>query len=162
MKWGLGRKRHRISRVIRAVFFETSLARRIRSRKLRRQPSRWEIREPSEEGSLDVHHRNSSETEKTEVSCSTESTRTICLLAEEDERDEYEVQKHEDSSKCGACFFPAGLAVLILWGKVCAIFFTSTWLLFITPRSRHPDSSPSPGGRGLHLKHYLRGPLSGL
>ncbi|KAF5728004.1 hypothetical protein HS088_TW21G00146 [Tripterygium wilfordii] len=40
----------------------------------------------------------------------------------------------------GLCFVVFSLVVLVFWGKVCAIFCTSTWLFFVPCRSIRSDS----------------------
>ncbi|KAL9670553.1 hypothetical protein QQ045_008106 [Rhodiola kirilowii] len=146
------KKRKRISRVIRAVFIETSLARKIRNRKLRWQPPQWEIREPSsEDGSVDLNPTSPEATDQLSSPTGSDIT-TICLLSRD--------SRIKKRVKFSACFLPVTLLVLILWGKFCAIFFTSTVIFGIGRLSRGQEVSS--GGRGLHLKHYLSGPLLDL
>lgn len=141
-------------------------ARKIRNRKLKRQSSQWEIREASEttdNSSVELNSASPEITETSELSSPTNSdttTTTICLFQDNDQAVPKE-KKRDDSRKFTTYLFPVALLVLIFLGKLCAIFLTSTWLFGISTLSNDPENS-SLGERDLHLKHYLRGPLSDL
>lgn len=155
----------RFSRVFRAVFFETSLAKKIRRKvgqKDKRQKSKSE--NPSSENSTrDGFSGNESRITNTEVSSSLEdssantssssgssSFSSTSRLPDQNRA----LQRQETSQKKRTsgefdhsnrfCLVLVSLLVLILWGKVFAILCTST-LLFLVPQLSKCSGTESKG-----------------
>ncbi|XP_011048486.1 PREDICTED: uncharacterized protein At5g23160-like [Populus euphratica] len=166
-----------LSRVIKAVFFDTILAKRIHDRKGNLcQDSNIGSKPPSSSSSspppppsmdskkslddtsdhdntnlvnkvlIDTHQAN----EVTSCPSSISESRKLSKIKNSRNPNELLEFKAKTKDKSGIYLFLVSLAVTVLWGKLCAIFFTITWLYFL-PRRQHSTSRPQNVTRSLWL-----------
>ncbi|KAK2639270.1 hypothetical protein Ddye_027065 [Dipteronia dyeriana] len=155
-----GRK---LLRMMRAVMFETSLAKKIRKKKHKHK--QWQSdkngnsiqQEYSEDANGRTISRNSSAiTSSSSSACSSSlssnarqrysdginSFRLNNAVDRKQKPDMSFIHNQERRKGCrgriniGCCFLVISLFVLVFWGRVCAIVCTSTWLFFVPQRWR--------------------------
>ncbi|KAJ6693366.1 hypothetical protein OIU85_004163 [Salix viminalis] len=152
-----------LSRVIKTVFFETLLSKRVRDGK----------GNPCQDSDIGSKHSSSMDSKKClddktnsvnkvvliethqandATSCSgsiSESTKLSRIKSSRKPNQELEF-KAKIMDKSSIYLFLISLTVTVLWGKFCAIFFTIIWLYFL-PRKQHNPSRPRNVIRSLWL-----------
>lgn len=131
--------RPRLLGILKAFFFETSVAKRIRKRKTK-QTNSGSISSNERPSLLKEFDQDGSITSSYASACTSSSDHTNKSFRlerkQEQQRDivVVEAQHHQHYGRgcydpnVGLCFILISLLILILWGKLCAIFCTSTWL----------------------------------
>lgn len=165
-----------LSRVIKAVFFETILSKRIHDRKgnlcqdsnIGSKPSssssppppppsmdsKKSLDDTSDHDNtnlvnkvlIDAHQAN----EATSCPSSISESRKLSRIKNSRNPDEELEFKAKTMDKSGIYLFLISLTVTVLWGKLCAIFFTIIWLYFL-PRRQHNTSRSQNATRSLWL-----------
>ncbi|KAK9269137.1 hypothetical protein L1049_000906 [Liquidambar formosana] len=166
------RKKGKVSRILKAVFFETSLAKKIGNRKARKNSSRSNSNkstnddksqtpldgkamptEPSEDDDRRLNSKTPSSSHPSSLTASfsrgssSSSLRALNSGSLSDRKTSFPSNSMEskrwpdESCNYGLCLLLISLLVLIFWGRICAIFCTSTWLFFV-PRRRIRQESP--------------------
>ncbi|KAL9342683.1 hypothetical protein Peur_066008 [Populus x canadensis] len=171
-----------LSRVIKAVFFETILSKRIHDRKgnlcqdsnIGSKPpppppssspppppppsssmdSKKSLDDTSDHDNtnlvnkvlIDTHQAN----EVTSCPSSIPESRKLSKIKNSRNPNEELEFKAKTMDKSGIYLFLISLTVTVLWGKLCAIFFTIIWLYFL-PRRQHNTSRPQNVTRSLWL-----------
>ncbi|XP_022717966.1 uncharacterized protein LOC111276488 [Durio zibethinus] len=153
--------RRSFSRYVKALFFETSLMKKMRSKKLGQKLNRnytnLKYSKPISKSTNDSpsmnednHSKRSTSssafspclcTTSTMNSTSTTATTSRCSSSSVSSNSRLSLSETMENNKqgkvgngngfnVGICLFLISLLVLVIWGKVCAIFCTSTWLFF--------------------------------
>ncbi|KAJ4726211.1 vitellogenin-2-like [Melia azedarach] len=141
--------RQRLLGILKAVLFETSMAKKIRKRRFQQkicQPG-----DPLNESSLNKElsevddgsilsntcsslRSSSLSTSVCPSSLSSKSYGLNTFDRKQQKQDNVRIQQHGKlcyPPNIGLCLLLISLLVLVFWGKVCAIFCTSTWLFFV-------------------------------
>ncbi|XP_024034236.1 uncharacterized protein LOC18054329 [Citrus clementina] len=142
-KGGSSSARPRLLGILKAVLFETSLAKRIRKRKIKQKTCQTSSGSSNEESSMLKEFDQDGSITSSASACTSSSDPTNKSLRlkckQKQQRDVVvaEAQHHHHlnqhgrgcyDSYVGFCLILISLLILIVWGKLCAIFCTSTWL----------------------------------
>lgn len=179
-----------ISRLLKAILFETSLAKKIKKRELLqkvKQSEKVEKESNPEKNSVDsknkefakkdddgVNISNSNMTGSSHSSLWSSSSSSLSLDSKSlsdtsrlfrSNSSEFKLKQDNmqgngkgQTSTIGLCLVLVSLMVLVLWGKVCAILCTSTWL-FLVPRcskARNNSSQKILDYEGIDSKEYKK------
>ncbi|KAF9670882.1 hypothetical protein SADUNF_Sadunf13G0115300 [Salix dunnii] len=156
-----------LSRVIKTVFFETRLSKRVRdgkgnpcqdsnigSKRSSSMDSKKSLADTSDhdktstvnEVLIETHQAN----EVTSCSGSISESTKLSKIKSSRKPDQGLEFKAKIMDKSSIYLFLISLTVTVLWGKLCAIFFTIIWLYFL-PRKQHSTSRPRNVIRSLWL-----------
>lgn len=178
-----------ISRLLKAILFETSLAKKNKKRKLLqklKQSEKVEKESNPEKNSVDSKNKefakkddginisNSNMTGSSHSSLWSSSSSSLSLNSRslsdtsrsfrsnssefKPKQDNMQGNGKGHTSTIGLCLVLVSLMVLVLWGKVCAILCTSTWL-FLVPRcskARNNLSQKILDYEGIDSKEYKK------
>ncbi|KAJ6763754.1 hypothetical protein OIU79_024324 [Salix purpurea] len=152
-----------LSRVIKTVFFETLLSKRVRdgkgnpcqdsnigSKRSSSMDSKKSLDDKTNSVNkvlIETHQANEA------TSCSgsiSESTKLSRIKNSRKPNQELEFKAKIMDKSSIYLFLIISLTVIVLWGKLCAIFFTIIWLYFL-PRKQHNPSRPRNVIRSLWL-----------
>ncbi|CAI0375530.1 unnamed protein product [Linum tenue] len=177
----------RFPRVLKAILFETSLAKKIRKRKNAQKGggnvyattagtvdptkpgSEREPPIPNKNGAVELNSSTAplaavGSMSSTTVAGSNNSSSSVGSNLPQDAAAPGEIIQNDGkisspttaagkgrySSNVGLCLVLVSLVVLVLWGKICAIIFTSTWLFFV------PRCIPGTAGSLSRIGAYYR------
>ncbi|GMN63018.1 hypothetical protein TIFTF001_032095 [Ficus carica] len=177
----------RLSDVLKAVFFEVSLARKIKKvRSNKKTPSKF----LSESARYDYHNSTNKDDFEFDFDFGQRISHSVSALATSSStlsatnsnslcpscpsssvtkttpfrststrsRKTQENVHHQYSQKdCGLLLMLISLLVLVFWGKICAIFCTSTWLFFMPRGIKYHDriESPPPAENSSEFKRKI-------
>ncbi|KAJ6301451.1 hypothetical protein OIU77_015702 [Salix suchowensis] len=179
-----------LSRLLKAILFETSLAKKIKRRKLLQKLKQSEKAEKDsnpEKNSIDAMNKEFSKREdgrnisnrnmtgsshsslwsSSSSSLSLNSSSSVSDASPLFRSNSSEFKPKQDNkqgngkgftSTIGLCLVLISLMVLVLWGKVCAILCTSTWL-FLVPRCSKARNNSSQNifyDEGIDSKEYKK------
>ncbi|KAF9661829.1 hypothetical protein SADUNF_Sadunf19G0109500 [Salix dunnii] len=130
--------RKNFSRVIRADFFETIMFKRVRDGK----GSQCQEHSNANKVLINTDHQVNEANLVRSGSSSISEPRRLSKIKKSSKNPNQELEfKARNMDKSGTYLLLTSLTVMILWGKLCAIFCNLIWLYFL-PRRRHNTSRP--------------------